>query len=94
MEIKVGMLSYNSNKILGERSLGTFVFKGLLKRDNLLGTVLGAGKLVAIKQIQKTRVILDDECDIKQELETLKNLSDHPNICRHLCTEINNDFYM
>jgi len=94
MKIKVGMLSYNPNKILGEGSLGTFVFKGLLKNDHLLVTVLGAGKYVAIKRIQKSRFIPDDECDIKRELEILKTLPDHPNILCYLCTEINNEFDM
>lgn len=89
MKIKVRMLSYNPNKILGEGSLGNNVFKGLLKRDTLLGTVLGPSKLVAIKRIQKSRFKLDDN---KQELEILKNLPDHPNILRYLWTEIDKDF--
>lgn len=89
MKIEVRVLSYNPNKILGESSLGTFVFKGLFKRDALLGTALGASKVVAIKRIHKNRFIHDD---IKQELEILINLPHHPNLLRYLWTEIDKNF--
>jgi len=74
----VGKLSYNSKDNIGRGAYGS-VYKGFFE-----GT-----KSVAIKQMQRNR---SDDASIKKEAEITLNVSDHPNIIRYFCYEMDDNF--
>ncbi len=78
---KVGeKLRCDQKRSIGNGRFG-FVFYGLFEDT----------KLVAVKRFQRVQII-DDEEKIKREAQLLLKASDHPNILRYFCTEMNDDF--
>jgi len=80
MTRKVGKLSYDSDDLIGRGSFGTIVFKGVFE----------GVKPVAIKRIRRTSA--DSSVEFKKEAEITLRVSDHPNIIRYFCYEMDDDF--
>jgi len=75
----VGKLSYDSGREIGRGRIA-FVFHGLFENS----------KQVAIKRLQ--RVQLKEKETVKKEAELLLRASDHQNILRYFCTEMDDNF--
>ena len=77
----VGKLSYNSKDNIGRGAYGS-VFKGFFE-----GT-----KPVAIKRMMRTMLTSSYDESFKKEAEITLKVSDHPNIIRYFCYEMDNDY--
>lgn len=78
--IRVGNLSYNPEKIVGEGSYGTTVNEGTFHSSSN-----GEDMKVAVKRILKRRGV--DELDVLREVEMMKKVEGHPNILHVIATE-------
>lgn len=77
---EVGKVRYDPENCIGNGCIG-YVFHGLFE-----GT-----KPVAVKRFQMVQMIKDSDA-INRESELLLKASDHPNILRYFCTEMDMDF--
>ncbi len=58
----------------------------------LFGRKVGT-TMIAVKRIERTEVIVGDKSAIHREVEIMEKLAKHhPNILRHICTDITTDF--
>jgi len=80
--IRVGNLSYNPEKIVGEGSYGTIVNEGTFHKSS----IKEENMKVAIKRILKMRGV-DDELDVLREVDLMKKAEGHPNILHVITTE-------
>lgn len=93
MTTRIGNLSYDPKTIIGRGRLGT-VFSGFHHTETFIDGLIGrkVGELVAVKRIQRTDVLAGDEPGIHREVEIMLKAKDHPNILRHICSAIDDNF--
>ncbi len=77
----VGNLVYDTSKKLGDGSFGTLVFNGF-HRDEV--------KPVAVKRVQRLSIRTESNI-LQREVELMQKASDHSNILRYICTEMDMD---
>jgi len=82
---RVGKLSYDPQRIIGEGSGGTIVFYGIYHEEDV-------DKPVAVKRIQRLTNHADESA-IQQEKKLMETTVNHVNILRYLWTERDDYFW-
>ena len=87
----VGKLRFDPDAIIGQGSVGTYVFKGIYKDSASAGVSSKTiNRTVAIKRIQKVQ--FNNGSNFQQEVEVMQKAGETPNILQLIWTETNADY--